>query len=360
MRLLSRYVLRQFFAAMGLSLLAFVMIFVVVDLIQRLDKFLDHAVAPSLIALYYLNFLPYIIVLTIPVSLLLASLFTVGQLAKYGELTAMKASGVSLYRIFIPVLGMSVLVGLLVFVAGEWVVPASNQRKERINKVYVEQQGLEEHTQREHVYVRGEGGRQYALTQYDGRQRRASGVLVVEFQDGAIVGVIRAERMDWDGNRWLLRRGTVRRFQPGGGLVAFQSFETLPRPDWNERPDDFLKEQKGPQEMNYGELKRYIQLVQRSGGDVQGYLVDLYLKFSFPCANAIIVLFGVAIASHIRKSGAAVGFALSIGICFIYWGMIRIAQALGHAGTLSPLVGAWGPNVVFGLLGLFLLFRAPK
>lgn len=360
MRLISRYVLRQFLAAMGFSLLAFVVIFIVVDLIQRLDKFLDHAVAPSLIVLYYLNFLPYIIVLTVPISLLLGSLFTIGQLTKYGELTAMKASGLSLYRVFAPTLMLSVLVSALVFAAGEWVVPASNQRKEEINEVYVERQGLEGRIQRDNVYFRGEGGRQYALRLYDGLQHRASGVLVVEFQHGAIVGVIQAEGMNWDGARWSLRRGTLRRFQPGGSLAAFQEFEELPCPDWKEQPEDFMKGQKGPQEMNYRELKRYIQIVQRGGGDVQGYLVDLYLKLSFPCANIIIVLFGVGIAAHIRKSGAAVGFAMSIGICFLYWGLLRIAQALGHAGTFSPVVGAWGPNVIFGLLGVLLLIRAPK
>ena len=93
---------------------------------------------------------------------------------------------------------------------------------------------------------------------------------------------------------------------------------------------------------------------------MQGYLVDLNLKIAFPCANIIIVIFGAALASHVKKSGAAMGFALSIGICFSYWGMLRVSQAFGHSDILSPQLAAWGPNLIFGVVALLLIIRAPK
>ncbi|MYI98276.1 MAG: LptF/LptG family permease [Gemmatimonadetes bacterium] len=121
-----------------------------------------------------------------------------------------------------------------------------------------------------------------------------------------------------------------------------------------------MRGQKRPEEMSYDELDQLIQNVRRGGGDVQGYLVDLNLKIAFPSAGLIIVLLGGALASHLRRGGVAVGFALSIGICFVYWGLLRFAQAFGHAGLLEPMAAAWGANALFCLLALILLVRAPK
>lgn len=360
MSLITRYIIQHFFAAVGVSLVAFVGIFTVVDLIGQLVKFLDRDVSAYHIALYYLYSLPYIVVLTIPVSMLLASLFTFGQLAKYGELTAMKASGLSLYRLQYPMLLASMLVSAAVFTAGQWIVPEANMKRDDIKSDHVERLSRESYSIRNNIFFRGENGRQYFFRVYNGHRREATGVLVSEFREGAIVKTIIAEKLAWSDVGWILRSGTQRVFYPRGALRSSTLFDSLEVSSWAERPEDFEKAQKRPESMNYNELNQYIYNVQRGGGDVQGYLVDLYLKIAFPCANIIIVLFGGALASHVRRSGAALGFAMSIGICFLYWGLLRIAQALGHAGTLTPLVAAWGPNLIFGLIGLLLLLRAPK
>lgn len=360
MSLITRYILEQFFAAVGVSLLAFVGIFFIVDLIGQLDKFLDRDVSAYHIALYYLYFMPYIIVLTIPVSMLLASLFTFGQLSKYGELTAMKASGLSLYRLQYPMLMAGVLISGLVFTAGEWIVPDANMKRDDIKSDHVERLSRESYSIRNNIFYRGEGGRQYFLRVYNGHRREATGVLVSEYREGAIVKTIMAEELVWSTAGWQLRNGTQRGFDIKGPLRSAIVFDSLDVSTWAERPEDFEKAQKRPESMNYDELQQYINNVQRGGGDVQGYLVDLNLKVAFPCANIIIVLFGGALASHVRRSGVALGFALSIGICFLYWGLLRIAQALGHAGALTPLTAAWGPNLIFALIGIFLLLRAPK
>ena len=183
---------------MAISLMAFVGIFYVVDLIQQLDKFIDRDVTALLIAEYYLNFMPYIIVLTIPVSMLLACLFTFGQLAKYGELTAMKASGLSLYRLIWPMILASVVVSLGIFAAGEWIVPDANQRRADINNNEVEKQFKASRSIRNNVLFRGQDGRQYLLRLYNGLMQQATDVFIVEFREGAIVQTIHADEMKWE------------------------------------------------------------------------------------------------------------------------------------------------------------------
>ena len=360
MSLITRYVLRLFVTAIAVSLVAFVSIFFVVDLIEQLDRFLDRDVAPVYIALYYVYYLPYIFVLTIPVSLLLASLYTFGQLTRLGELTAMKASGLSLYRLLRPLLLVSVVVCAGLFWAGEWLVPHTSMKRAEIKSEHVDMQGGEGQHVRHDVYFRGEGRRQIYMRVFDGRSAKGTGICVTEFSGGSISTVLTAESAVWTDGQWLLSNGVERRFQIGGGLSGFTSFAALEPDGWSETPEDFLRGQKRPEEMSYGELAQLIQNVRRGGGDVQGYLVDLNLKIAFPSAGLIIVLLGGALASHLRRGGVAVGFALSIGICFVYWGLLRFAQAFGHAGLLPPMAAAWGANALFGLLALVLLVRAPK
>ena len=305
---------------MAVSLMAFVGIFYVVDLIQQLEKFIDREVSALLIAEYYFYFMPYIIVLTIPVSMLLACLFTFGQLAKYGELAAMKASGLSLYRLIRPMVLSSVCVSLGIFAAGEWIVPEANQRRADINNNDVEKQFKTSRSIRNNVLYRGQDGRQYLLRLYNGLRQQATNVFIVEFREGSIVQTIHADEMQWNTGVWVLNRGTLRRFEPRGRLVAFRDFERLPRPEWKERPEDFQKEQKKPEAMNYGELQQYIRNVRRGGGDVQGYLVDLNLKIAFPCANIIIVMgfTGVCLLASLLVAGVVTATV------FIYIGMLAI------------------------------------
>ncbi len=360
MSLITRYVLGLFLTAIVVSLVAFVSIFFVVDLIEQLDRFLDRSVAPVYIALYYAYYLPYIFVLTVPVSLLLASLYTFGQLTRLNELTAMKASGLSLYRLLRPLVLVSVVISACLFWAGEWLVPHTSMKRAQIITEHVDRQGGEGQHVRHDVYFRGEGARQFYIRVFDGRSAEGTGIFVTEFREGAVASVLTAERAVWTDGRWLLSNAVERRFDLGGGLSEFTSFAELEPDDWAETPEDFLRGQKRPEEMSYGELDRFIQNVRRGGGDVQGYLVDLNLKIAFPCAALIIVLLGGALASHLRRGGVAVGFALSIGICFVYWGLLRFAQAFGHAGVLPPVAAAWGANALFGLLAVVLLVRARK
>ncbi len=360
MSLISQHILRLFLTAIIVSLVAFVSIFFIVDLVEQLDRFLDREVAPLYIALYYAYYLPYIIVLTIPISLLLASLYTFGQLTKSGEITAMKASGLSLYRLISPLLLVSAVISLGIFWAGEWIVPQASMKRTQIKAEQVRTKTGEEQYFRYNIHFRGEEGRQFYIKAIDRRTGKCTGFYIVEFREGSVTKIITAETAIWTNGSWLLLKGIERKFQEKGPLSGYISFASTRYRDWVETPEDFLRGQKLPEEMNYNELARLIESVKRGGGDIQGYLVDLHLKLAFPCISLIIVLLGSALASNLRRGGVAIGFVLSVGTCFLYWGLLRFAQAFGHAGILPPFAAAWGANFLFGLIALILLVRAPK
>jgi lipopolysaccharide export system permease protein len=358
MKILDRYVGGRFLSAAVFSVLAFLIIFVVVDVIERLDTFIDKHVPALTIVQYYVLYAPYIIILTLPVAMLLASLFSVSSLSRHQELTAMKAAGLSLYRILLPLFILAFLVSLLCMLLGEYLIPYTNEKKGLLWSTEIRKRSPQMGLIQRDVYLQGSAGLIYYLREFDGRQLIGKDVLIQKYEDGHLISRIDARQMVWTDSTWVFRDGLIRRFSGEEEIV--EPFVEIRRPDLEERPEDFLRRQKDPEEMNYRELSRYIHRVERSGGETQREQVDLYLKIAFPFASFIIVLFGAPLASSPRRSGAAVSFGISLFICFIYYSFLRLGQALGYKGTLPPALSAWMGNIVFGIAGAVVLWKAKK
>ncbi len=361
MKILSRYIASEFLKALLFAALAFLLIYIVVDVFEKMDRFLDHHVLLQHVLLYYLYQVPYTTVLILPVAVLLASLFSIGQLARNHELVAMKSSGLSLYRILAPLFGLGFLLSLMVLVMGEVAIPYFNQQKFKAESRYIDKVPPIDWTNRTNVFYRGTQGRMYYIQHFDGKNKALTDVVIYEFNpEGKLVKRIDAVQAAWGNDRWTFRQGYLRTFDLQGNELTPQHFETLTLPDLRETPQDFQREDKDPQSMGFFELYDYISRVRRGGGEAQKETVDLYLKISFPFANLIIILFGAPLASNPRRSGAAFGFGVSLMICFLYWGFVQLGRALGHHGTLNPFLSAWLANLVFGSIGGVLLWKTPK
>ena len=141
---------------------------------------------------------------------------------------------------------------------------------------------------------------------------------------------------------------------------SVETFDRIEQPNFQFKPDELSRAQKKTEEMSYWELKQFIENIKRNGGNPNRWLVDLYLKIAFPFANFIIVLFGAPLASRKTRSGPTISFGISLFICFLYFGIIKIGQTFGHNGTLSPLLSAWLGNIIFGVAALAILFKMRK
>ena len=358
MKILDRYLLREFSVYLVLGLLGTVAIFVVVDVFEKIDVFLDHRAALPLVAHYYLYRLPEWLVQVLPISLLLATFLALGQLNKFGELTAMRTCGRSLVGILGPVLAISVGSALLSLGLSEFVVPETNQQRDRIFDQEVQGMRRQEVTERADVTYLGEGGRIFYMRLYLVNEQRMHEVSLQEFHSGALVRRIDAAEATWDGRRWVFSSGFVRRFE--GGQEHVKAFDRMAVNGIAERPEDFAKESRNPGEMNFFELLAYVQKLRASGARVANYLVDLQIKLAFPLVNLIVVLIGAPVATRLRMQSAALGFGLSITISFCYYALLRAGQALGHSGALNPYLAAWLGDLVFGSLSLLMMTRAQK
>ena len=359
MRTLDRYLLREFAGYLALGLLGFITIFIVVDVFEKIDVFLDHSAPASLVFRFYVYRVPEVVVRVLPVALLLATFLSLGQLNKFGELTAMRAAGLSLIRILLPVFAVATLGVLGSLALSEVVVPGANRERDRIYEEQIQRLRPRTVTERADVTYLGGGGRIFYMRLYLVIERRMHEVSLQEFQNGQLMRRIDAAEATWDGKRWVFSTGFLRTFLEGGGekVEPFgrMSVEGIP-----ERPEDFAKETRQPDEMSYPELRSYVEKLRASGSRVSNYLVDLHLKLAFPLVNLIVVMIGAPIATRLRMQSAALGFGLSVTISFLYYAFMRTGQALGHNGALPPYLAAWLGDLVFGAFGLVMMFQAQR
>ncbi len=358
MRILDRYLLREFLLYLLLGLLGFLCIFAVVDVFEKIDVFLDHRAPLSMVLHFYLYRSPDVVVQVMPVALLMATFLALGQLNKFGELTAMRVAGLSLTRILRPVWWVATGCTLLALGLGELVVPGANRERDRIFDQQIRGIRDLQSIERADVTYLGSGGRVYLIRLYVVPERRMHQVVLQEFQGGRLIRRLDAVEGVWTGGGWEFRDGYVRDFR--GGTEQVRHFDRLPRADLMEVPSDFAKESRRPEEMGFFELLQYLERLRASGSRVANYLVDLHLKLAFPLVNLIVVVIGVSLATRLRTQSAAQGFGLSMSIAFLFYGVMRTGQALGHNGALPPFVAAWLANLVFGAAGMVMLERARR
>lgn len=365
MTVFDRYLLKRFFLTFVVSLLCFVLVFDVVNLVEHVGQFLESDATLMDIILYYVYFTPFIVVLTCPIATLLAAIFSVGLLAKNNELTAMKASGVSLYRLTMPLLLGGVVIACLLWVFGEMVMPEANYRKNLIKVEKIDQRKPVSAEVHRNEMFQGLAGRIFHFGTYYSSEERGENVMIQTFSGNRLVSVVTAEEFFWDDSVWI------------GNKVEFSEFRDFrvdPEPirSWHEEVHRFSSFAERPhyfdtwfsrqdaQSLSYFKLANFINVSRAIGRDVTKEVVDLRTKIAFPFINVIIILIGVALASNPRRSGLAIGFGISMCVSFIFFTIVKIAIEMGHQGTISPLVAAWGTNVLFFLFGLFLLIRTPK
>jgi len=355
MSLLDRYLLRRYLGCLSFSLLALWVLAVVVDLIENIDTFIDHSASAGQILWYYLFRSPYWIILTLPIAVLLATLFALTGMARRSEITAVKAAGISLYRFLLPLFVFGVVFGGLAFLFTDWVVPPAtyhyNTTRNEIRS-YSRSDGS-----RRQVLLQDVGGQIIFARSYDHARERAHDVLWERGDGPHVVERAVARRMEWRDSRWVLLDG--HHYDLEAAPIA-AAFDTLVLQETTLAPEDLGRQPRKTEEMSFGELASYAARARANGEDVTRHLVDLHLKVSFPVTCLIILLLGAPVATGARRASRANTFGVGVLICFAFYSCVKAGQALGWNDFVTPWLGAWMANIGFGLVALLLLWRAHK
>ncbi len=377
MTILDRYIIRQFLLAFLFGLAAFILIFLVIDLMEKLDDFIDANVETPVILEYYVHFTPEIIKLMTPVAMLLAALFVTGRIAQQNELAAIKSSGVSLYRFVMPFVAVAFLVSLVSIYFSGWVVPFSNHKKFDIERIYLKKSSSA--TGRLNIYFQEGKTRLVSLGFYENGTQTARKVTIEDFSDTNLTVLTRrydAQVMQWTeqradslpttpfiggnqaGGGWELVSGVERII--GYGREEMRPFDRMYMGRLSLTPAEIEEKQRKPDEMDYNELRSFIESQERAGQEVSRWLVDYHSKISFPFASLIVVLFGVPFSANKRRSGVAIEFGISVAVTFVYLAFMKTSQVFGYNGDLNPLLTAWLANILFLSAGIVNLARAQK
>lgn len=339
------------------NILAFIVIFIVVDLIENLDKFLSFQASFFDVLLYYIYYMPYISILTLPIAMLLSSLFSLGSMAQYNEIIAMQSAGVSNYRVMLPVVMLAFLVSIAVGLSGETIVPQTNQARLDVYRYNIKKENRTIETTRNQLAIQDGENRQMYIQVYETARQKAHKVNVIWTRQNRVVKRWDARVMQWkpQQNIWVLHDVIQRQLSDTSEQVT--AFDSVAYLESTITPEDLTDLEIEPEEMNYTELRRFVNKMKELGADARRWLVDLHMKIAYPFANLIIVLFGAPLAARKRRSGPALGFALALLISFIYFLFLRSGQVLGHKGTLEPWLAAWIGNIVFGVGAIFMMLR---
>ncbi len=352
--ILHRYVTLEYLKVFFLSLSSLVLIYVVVLFFQKVDTFIRNQ-AVILIFPYLLYKVPEVIFQwTLPYAILLSTLLTLGMLSRHSEITAMKAGGISLYRITIPLLIIALSAGLFSFAGNEYLVPKANQEAEYLFSVKVRKKQPAGFFKNYKIWYLGDQ-RIYNIQLLEINEKKLKGISLYQFDDQFRCNLrIDAQEAIWVEGKWKFYQGAIRQFDDTGIIQTtfFQEKEfTLPE-TW----ESFLRAEKKTGEMSYMELRSYIERIRASGYDSTRYVTDLYAKLSYPFLNLIMVLIGIPFALKTGRSG---GVALSIGISviigFAYGVTFYVFLSFGKSGVLPPFLAAWTPTFLFGLAGFFTL-----
>jgi lipopolysaccharide export system permease protein len=359
MTILSRYVLRELGKTFVITLSAFVMIYILVDFFERIDNFIEAGAKLHYMFLYIFFKLPLVLDQMTPVAVLMSTIIALGLLARSNEIVALKASGVSPFRIIAPMLLFASFVSLISFLNSEYVVPYANRSFNSIWKTHVQREAPEFVSKYESIWYKGQNAI-YNIRTFDVAAETLFGVTINQFDHSFITTRrIHAKSAVWSDGHWRFFDGTVKKKGADGTYVVSAFAEaTIPL---QETPDDFKKGVKPSDEMGFRELHHYAQEIEDEGFSARTYWVDMHVKLAFPFISLIMGLVGSSLALRKEKGqGAAAGIGMGFLIVALYLVAFELCKTLGYTGIVLPVIAAWGANILFGTIGTCLLISTVK
>jgi len=359
--LLDDYVLRDFFVYLGMILATFLVLVVVFTLFELLGDILRNQVPAIVVAEYLLNVTPYLLYNVAPLVMLLAVLITFGLMNRANEITAVKATGISIYRIVTPVIVAAAVVAVALFFADQLYLPRTNKRQEALHN-QIKGKPPQTYLRPDRKWIFGQNSDIYYYQFFDPDRDQFGNVTVFQLDRASftITRRIHAERAHWDENlnRWIYEQGWDRSLNVSA-IVNYRPFDVSTFPDLPETPSYFKKEVKQYTEMNYEELHRYIRDLQQSGFDVVRLRVQLQQKLSYPLITLIMAVLAIPFSLTAEKKGAITGVAVAVLIAVVYTVVSRLFEAMGDLSQLPPALAAWSPDLIFVLVGGYLILKVP-
>ncbi len=364
--LLDSYVILEFLKTFAMVLASFVMLMLLFTFFELLGDIIRNRSPFVIVGEYLLNLTPSMVYLIAPLSVLIAVLVVFGGLNRSNELTAMKATGISLYRVVVPILAIASVLAVSLFVFDETYIPGANRRQEAL-RATIKGRPAQTFLRPDEKWIfgiekPGEPSHIFYYQFFDPDTDRFANISVFTFRPGTFQLQKRlfAASAAWDAgsHRWVFRNGWERTFS-GDEIASYTTFAVTSASGVTEQPSYFKKDPRQSSEMSFAELSRYIHDLRQSGFDTMRLRVQLNHKLAYPLITLVMAVLAVPFALSMGRSGSLAGIAVAIGVAIVYWVVSSTLEAMGNVNMLPAVLAAWSPDLLFALAGTYLLLRTP-
>ncbi|HEY1254249.1 MAG TPA: LptF/LptG family permease, partial [Terracidiphilus sp.] len=365
-RILDEYVVREFLGIFLLVLFGFVMLMLVFTFFELMGDILRNHIAIPIIGEYLLNLTPDMLYQITPLAVLIAVLVTFGVLNRNSEIIAMKACGVSLYRLVIPIVAIASLLAVSLFLFDQFYLPQANRRQEALHNV-IKGRPPQTVLNPEQNWIfgepqKGEPGRIFYYQFFDSKSNEFANISIFEFDPStfSLSRRIFAARAAWDAESgaWVFTNGWQRDIS-AANVTEYRPFLKSTFTEIHEAPGYFTKEKRQAQEMNFGQLDDYIDDLRQSGFDTMRLKVELWHKLAYPMMTVIMSILAIPFALLMGRRSSLTGVAMAIAVTLAYIVIDSFFGVLGDVNYLPALMAAWSSDILFGLVGSYLLLRTP-
>jgi LPS export ABC transporter permease LptG len=310
---------------------------------------------------YLLNVTPYFLYNVAPLCILLSVLITFGVMQRSNEITAIKATGISIYRIVIPVLVASTFLAAGLFFFDQFYLPYANKRQDALRN-QIKGKPAQTYLNPDRKWIFGQHSTIYYYQFFDSDRDQFDSLSVFQFDPAtfSLTHRIYADRAHWDDGlrRWVCTQGWERTLR-GAAIDEYRPYDVSTFAVVNEPPTYFKKEVKQSSEMNYAELRRYIGDLQQSGFDVIRLRVQLQKKLAYPAISFVMAVLAIPFSLSAGRRSTITGVATAVSIAVVYWTVAGLFEAMGNISQLPPFLAAWSPDFIFALLGGYLILKLP-
>jgi LPS export ABC transporter permease LptG/LPS export ABC transporter permease LptF len=365
-RILDKYVVREFLNIFFLVLAGFVLLILVFTVFDLLKDILSHNIGWSTVGAYLINLTPSMLYQITPLAVLIAVLVTFGVLNRNSEIVAMKACGISLYRLVIPIVSIAAILSISLFLFDQYYLPQANRRQEALRNI-IKGKPAQTVLRPEQNWIfgqphPGEPDRIFYYQFFDPERNEFANLSLFEFNPStfALSRRIFAARAVWDADTgaWRFLNGWERNIA-GANVQEYSQFKQTSFPEIHEDPGYFKKESLQAQEMNFGQLDRYIGDLRQSGFDTMRLRVQLWQKLAYPLITIVMAVLAIPFALSMGRRGSLTGIAVAISVALAYFVVDGLFGALGDVNYLPAALAAWSSDLLFGLVGGYLLLKTP-
>ncbi len=358
MKTIDLYIIRKFLGTFFYAISLLIMVVIIFDLSENIDNFISkEAPLNAIIFDYYFNFIPYFVNLFSYLFTFISVIYFTSRLAANTEIVAILSSGVSYYRLLRPYFISAVILALLSFYLANFLIPYTSQKRRMFSDVYISNLNKSKET---HIHLQINPGTFVYMESFNMKSKSGYRFTLEKFNGTDLEYKIMADRITWDSTKssWLIDNYTARSIQGNKEFIRKgQRLDTL----LNLAPSELIFKKEFYEEMTFIRLRDFIRQERIKGSEeIVFYEMEKHNRIASPFATLVMTLIGVSLSSRKLRGGIGMHLGLGILLTFIYILFMRVTSVFATYGNLPPSVAAWIPNVIFTLIGLYLLRTAPK